>query len=71
MSELKQNPVTGKYYVEFDEVPTLLFISKEGYGNTDILYIDGKLQLNAHDVEIRSNVEKHTEYTLNAFAVKL
>lgn len=71
MSEIKQNSVTGKYYVEFDEVPTLLFISTEGYGNTDALYIDGKLQLKMHDVEIRSDVEKLTDYTLNAFAVKL
>ena len=71
MTEIKQSPVTGKYYVEFDEVPTLLFVSTEGYGNTDILYIDGELQLKTHDFEIRSNVEKTTEYTLNAFAVKI
>lgn len=71
MSKIKQNPVTGKYYVEFDEIPTLLFISPEGHGSTDSLFIDGQWQARIHDCQIRCDVEKLTEYSLNAYAIKL
>lgn len=71
MSEIKQNPVTCKYYVEFDEVPTLLFISVDGHGQYDSLFINGEFQKYIRGVEIRSNVESLTEYTLDALAIKL
>lgn len=70
MSEIKRKP-DGKYYVEFDEIPTLLFISADGHGQYDSLFINGEFQKHIRGIEIRSNVESFTEYTLHALAVKL
>ena len=56
-----------KFVLEFDEEPALVFVSREGKGYTDELYINGELAQGVRDLQINSEVEGATEYEANYY----
>ena len=61
----------GKYVLEFDDIPSLLFVSYEGTGRTDQTFYDGELIRNAKAVSIYSEVDSATEFELKAYAIAM
>lgn len=61
----------GKYVLEFDDIPALLFVSYDGNGRTDQTFYDGEVIANAKAITIYSNVEGATEYEVKAYAIAM
>jgi hypothetical protein len=61
----------GKYVLEFDDIPALIFVSYDGNGLFDSLLIDGKNELNRRKVTIKSDVESVTTYEMERYAFTL
>lgn len=60
-----------KYVMEFDDIPSLLFVSYDGNGRMDQLFYEGVFQSNAKAVTIRSNIEEITEYETTSYAMRM
>ncbi|MED4399783.1 hypothetical protein [Metabacillus fastidiosus] len=66
-SQIKRGE-NGKYYVEFDEIPALLFISHDGHGSRDQFFIHGDEQIDSKNITIESAPAELTTYHKESYA---
>jgi len=59
MAQLK-----GKFIIELDKPPKLLFISKDGLGSNDELYVNGEKVTGETDITIHSSMDSFTEHEI-------
>ncbi|NRG43301.1 hypothetical protein HRF87_00815 [Bacillus sp. CRN 9] len=61
----KLHDCLNKKVLKFEEVPKLVFISKDGKGNNDELYVNGEKVTGEKEVKIYSVMEGFTEHEVS------
>ncbi|QOT13718.1 hypothetical protein JNUCC32_31475 (plasmid) [Paenibacillus sp. JNUCC32] len=69
-SPIQLTEVNGKPALVFDEMPALVFVSNNGHGSFDKLYIDGVESVTHRNVTITSEVGEITTYSLDKYAIR-
>jgi hypothetical protein len=59
----------GTYSLTFKKLPALLFVSYDGYGTFDQLFIHGENKPEAQRITIESAVDEFTRYSIESLAV--
>lgn len=59
----------GKFTVTFDRPPLLLFVSTDGVGTYDQLFINGEESTNHYAITIDSAVKEPTVYHVSRYAL--
>ncbi|MFZ4454320.1 hypothetical protein [Salibacterium aidingense] len=62
---------TGKVIAEFDEMPSLLFVSNDGHGVFDDTFIDGEWQRKQRSITVHSEVGKATTYEQECYVLDI
>jgi len=65
--KFKEN-VDGTYTLTFQKLPSLLFVSYDGRGQYDQLFIQGVYKPEAQSVSIESSIHDLTSYTVDYLA---
>jgi hypothetical protein len=58
----------GKFTITFDRPPLLLFVSSDGNGTFDQLFINGKESVDHYSITIDSQVGEPTVYHVSKYA---
>lgn len=58
----------GKYVMGFEALPALLFVSMDGHGSNDQLFVHGEEILTAASAEIKSKPGELTMYSTESYA---
>lgn len=69
-SAIKLTQVNGKPALVFDEMPALVFVSNNGHGSFDALFIDGVESATHRKVTITSEVGEITTYNTESYAIR-
>ena len=59
----------GKYVLEFDDIPALVFVSFDGSGTYDTLILDGERESKRIGLTINSAVNELTTYDMKRYAI--
>jgi hypothetical protein len=69
-SAIQLTEVNGKPALVFDDIPALVFVSNNGHGSYDRLFIDGVESALHRKVTITSEVGEITTYSLDKYAIR-